>query len=201
MGGVSPETCWASYKYEIKFWYTVASCWIFFMNYTAMHGSTNIRDKSSTLVEVYRRYVILYICTRLYTVMWQKAAILYTYYEWRHVCSTANNDKTAVFNLPAINMCLVFFLYSDSALFLFLLIWFLNCFITYVIVIVNCIYLLIQSSYMAPLPTGYRTCQNLCDINMAQYLRIKYNTCQSLEINNIHTDNWYISTLEESKLK
>jgi len=31
MGGVSPETCWASYKYEIiKFWYTVASGWIFF---------------------------------------------------------------------------------------------------------------------------------------------------------------------------
>jgi len=25
MDGVSPETCWASYKYEIKFWYTVAS--------------------------------------------------------------------------------------------------------------------------------------------------------------------------------
>jgi len=33
MGGVSPETCWASYKYEIKFWYTVTSCWIFYMNY------------------------------------------------------------------------------------------------------------------------------------------------------------------------
>jgi hypothetical protein len=30
MGGVSPETCWPSYKYGIiKFWYTVASCWIF----------------------------------------------------------------------------------------------------------------------------------------------------------------------------
>jgi hypothetical protein len=30
MGGVSPETCWASYKYGIiKFLYTVASCWIF----------------------------------------------------------------------------------------------------------------------------------------------------------------------------
>jgi len=28
MGGVSPETCWASYKYEIKFRYTVAPCWI-----------------------------------------------------------------------------------------------------------------------------------------------------------------------------
>jgi hypothetical protein len=34
MGGVSPETCWASYKYEIKFWYTVASYWIFYVNWT-----------------------------------------------------------------------------------------------------------------------------------------------------------------------
>ena len=32
MGVVSPEICWASYKYEIiKFWYVVASCWIFFL--------------------------------------------------------------------------------------------------------------------------------------------------------------------------
>jgi hypothetical protein len=30
MGGVSPETCWVSYNYGIiKFWYIVASCWIF----------------------------------------------------------------------------------------------------------------------------------------------------------------------------
>jgi hypothetical protein len=30
MGGVSSKTCWASYKYGIiKFWYIVASCWIF----------------------------------------------------------------------------------------------------------------------------------------------------------------------------
>jgi len=43
MGGVSPETCWASYKYEIKFWCTVVSCWIFFVNYTMMHGSKNIK--------------------------------------------------------------------------------------------------------------------------------------------------------------
>ena len=33
MGGVSPETCLASYKSEIKLWYTVASCWIFYVNY------------------------------------------------------------------------------------------------------------------------------------------------------------------------
>jgi hypothetical protein len=31
MGGMSPETHWASHKYEIKFWYTVASCWIFYV--------------------------------------------------------------------------------------------------------------------------------------------------------------------------
>jgi hypothetical protein len=42
MGGVSPETCSASYKYEIKFLYTVASCWISYMNYIMMHGATNI---------------------------------------------------------------------------------------------------------------------------------------------------------------
>jgi hypothetical protein len=50
MGGVSPETCWASYKHEIKkFWYTVASCWIFYMNYTMMHGSTYIRFTETVL--------------------------------------------------------------------------------------------------------------------------------------------------------
>jgi len=30
MGGVSPKTCWASFKYGIKFWYNVAPCWVFF---------------------------------------------------------------------------------------------------------------------------------------------------------------------------
>jgi hypothetical protein len=30
IGCVSPETCWASYKYGIiKYWYIVAPCWIF----------------------------------------------------------------------------------------------------------------------------------------------------------------------------
>jgi len=35
MGGVSLETCWASYNYEIKFWYAVASCRISYVNYDA----------------------------------------------------------------------------------------------------------------------------------------------------------------------
>jgi len=44
MGGVSPETCWALCKYGIiKFWYIVASCWIFFMNCTMMHRPTSIK--------------------------------------------------------------------------------------------------------------------------------------------------------------
>jgi hypothetical protein len=45
MGGVSPETCWASDKYGIiKFWYIVASCWIFlYESYCMMHGSTNVK--------------------------------------------------------------------------------------------------------------------------------------------------------------
>jgi len=35
MGGASPETCWASYKYGIlKVWYIVASCWIFLCELT-----------------------------------------------------------------------------------------------------------------------------------------------------------------------
>ena len=44
MGGVSPDTSWASHKYEIKFCYTVASRWIFYMNYAMMHGSMNIKN-------------------------------------------------------------------------------------------------------------------------------------------------------------
>jgi len=37
MGGVSPETCWASYKYGIiKCWYIVAFCWIFLYELAAI---------------------------------------------------------------------------------------------------------------------------------------------------------------------
>jgi hypothetical protein len=34
MGGMSPKTCWTSYKYGIiKFWYTALSCWIFLYDF------------------------------------------------------------------------------------------------------------------------------------------------------------------------
>jgi hypothetical protein len=43
MGGVSPETCWALYKYGIINFDTLLHLVGFFcMNYTMMHGSTNI---------------------------------------------------------------------------------------------------------------------------------------------------------------
>ena len=54
LGGVSLETCCASYKYEIKFWHTVASCWISYVNYVMMHGSTNIKfTNAKEAIEVY----------------------------------------------------------------------------------------------------------------------------------------------------
>ena len=51
MGGVSPETCWASYKYGvIKFWYIVASCWIFLYEcWVLLHGWHLIRLQISLI--------------------------------------------------------------------------------------------------------------------------------------------------------
>ena len=42
MGGVSPKTCWASYKYGIKFWYTIVSCWIFLCELYVKFGIVSI---------------------------------------------------------------------------------------------------------------------------------------------------------------
>jgi hypothetical protein len=45
MGGVSPETCWSSYKYEIIKKFDTLSHFVgfFFMNCTMTHGSTNVK--------------------------------------------------------------------------------------------------------------------------------------------------------------
>ena len=51
MGGVSPETCWASYKYgTIKFWYIVASCWIFF--YELYYDAWNHEHQGPKMPEI-----------------------------------------------------------------------------------------------------------------------------------------------------
>ena len=43
MSGILLETCWAFNKFwNNKFYYKVASCWLFLLTHTAMHGSMNI---------------------------------------------------------------------------------------------------------------------------------------------------------------
>jgi len=51
MGGVSPDTCWALYKYGIiKFWYIVASCWIFLyelnLSFLSVHSFRSAHQNS-----------------------------------------------------------------------------------------------------------------------------------------------------------
>jgi hypothetical protein len=44
MSGVPLETCSAFNKrWKNKFYYKVASCWLFLLSHTAMHGSMNIK--------------------------------------------------------------------------------------------------------------------------------------------------------------
>jgi len=51
MGGVSPETCWASYKYGIiKFDTLLHLVGFFFMNFTMMHGSTTVKGSVIRLI-------------------------------------------------------------------------------------------------------------------------------------------------------
>jgi len=46
MSGVLLETCWAfSERWIKKFYYKVASCWLFLLSHTTMHGSMNIKKK------------------------------------------------------------------------------------------------------------------------------------------------------------
>jgi len=60
MGGMSPETCWASYMYGIiKFWYIVASCWIFHPKNCIGHNlnkklnrSVHLQEKSMTEADI-----------------------------------------------------------------------------------------------------------------------------------------------------
>jgi hypothetical protein len=44
MSGMPLETCWAFNKFwNNKFYYKVASYWLFILIHTAMHGSMNIK--------------------------------------------------------------------------------------------------------------------------------------------------------------
>jgi len=44
MSGMPLETCWAfNERWNNKFYYKVASCWLFLLRHTTMHGSMNIK--------------------------------------------------------------------------------------------------------------------------------------------------------------
>jgi hypothetical protein len=44
MSGMLLKTCWAfNERWNNKFYYKVASCWLFLLSHTAMHGSMNIK--------------------------------------------------------------------------------------------------------------------------------------------------------------
>ena len=62
MGGVSLETCWASHKYEIiKFWYIVASLWIFLYEESIqIWGSRHQSTKFHSLPQKSRRKKRIY---------------------------------------------------------------------------------------------------------------------------------------------
>jgi hypothetical protein len=90
MGGVSPKTCWASYKYEIKFWYTVASCWIIYINYTVMHGSTNIKLSNFQFVIMWGNFSIqLYNFTSIFTA----STSLTIHYSFKQQIPAASGDS------------------------------------------------------------------------------------------------------------
>ena len=50
MSGMPLETCWAfNERWNNKFYYKVASCWLFLLSHTAMHGSMNINPLNPEL--------------------------------------------------------------------------------------------------------------------------------------------------------
>ena len=51
MSGIPLESCWAvNERWNNKFCYNVASCWLFLLNHTTMHGSMNIKLKKNILL-------------------------------------------------------------------------------------------------------------------------------------------------------
>jgi hypothetical protein len=52
MSGVPLETCWAfNERWNNKFYYKVASCWLFLLSHTTMHGSMNMKYSHNLLFD------------------------------------------------------------------------------------------------------------------------------------------------------
>ena len=53
MSGMPLETCWAfNERWDNEFYYKVASCWLFLLSHTTMHGSMNIKKNIIIMIMV-----------------------------------------------------------------------------------------------------------------------------------------------------
>jgi hypothetical protein len=65
MDGVSPETCWTSYKYGIiKFDTLLHLFGFFFMNFTMMYGSMNVKPMVGVVT-----FLVIFLCHVLYLML------------------------------------------------------------------------------------------------------------------------------------
>ena len=90
MGGVSPETCWASYKYGIiKFLYIVASCWIFLYELKAVSEGDTIHRYRLAVDRKVAMMEQCYVCTVMYC--WTVRRLLLCKRQvWRVLCYTGD---------------------------------------------------------------------------------------------------------------
>jgi len=59
MSGVPLETCWAfNERWNNKFCYKAASCWLFLLNHTTMHGSVNIKTMNVKFIDWFFDYFL-----------------------------------------------------------------------------------------------------------------------------------------------
>jgi len=78
MSGVPLETCWAfNERWNNKFYYKVASCWLFLLNHTTMHGSMNIKSIMVTSWTVFGFWITELLSTEVPR-CWGKWFILVT---------------------------------------------------------------------------------------------------------------------------
>jgi len=86
MSGMPLETCWAvNERWNNKFYYKVASCWLFILSHTTMHGSMNI--KSYLRIRMLNfLFSIPCIVVQLYHVNQQNAHFLNSFFKFNSSC-------------------------------------------------------------------------------------------------------------------
>ena len=98
MSGMPLETCWAfNERWNNKFYHKVASCWLFLLSHTTLHGSVNI--KHDTLLQLSERKIFVpYVGLRgMKTCKWKKV-------KFKCLFSDYLLEKTLFSHIP---MCIV----------------------------------------------------------------------------------------------